>query len=422
MAISFFNKWFNKSKNIDNNNQNSGKNNDDLISNKNDELIKIVDKSYVRFIDVHRLGFADCNQTKGDLITLESSFDKLKSGKIIDIKSDHESMLENQKGKVDNLIENVKRDISTINAALNNLQNIDIPDKQRKISETKNKIQEVENKLQLELNNVDVIKKRILFGLTIMSLLWIYFFYLNTFYTGLVKDWQLYYQNTPNANFQMFTLEALGTFGFHWFIPLGIFSVLGLIWLFKTKDKKHLFLLVIGIGLLVDFAIAYMINAAHNEFIRRLGDSEIIFYLDVNFYIVLILGFGSQLALTFTASEYVDLANSDSIKKKAQIEKTQFEQTIENVLTPALNDLKKEAESKKSELEYLKSKLSQLETLQPTEFVIDNKQIEYLVNTYYNGWVIAFSNFMWSKEEMEIKRNAFENIKIEALKTIYNEK
>jgi hypothetical protein len=215
-------------------------------------------------------------------------------------------------------------------------------------------------------------------------------------------------------------LEAITTFGFHWFIPLGILTVFGSIWLFKVKENVVAMWGTIAVGFAMDFAIAYMIYDAHQTFLKLLGESTIEFYRDINFYIVLILGFGSQLSLTFLLSEYVDMVNSDTIRKKARREKELISENLENVLIPALNEAKKELEIRKGDLEFKKDVLVKLESVQPTEFLIDGNQIAYLINTYYNGWLLAFANLRMPQDEKENQRVRFEEIKINAINQISN--
>jgi hypothetical protein len=349
-------------------------------------------------------GFEQAGLNRGDSIALESHLRWIKEGHLVD-ESYQEEEENTRKSIVENQISEKEKDKTSKNQDIDHIKNVLIDDKEtQKKSLTK-----------------DIEEKRILLAKGMIdsnysaARFWLYTvlttaisFYLILFYASVINSsfFRSMQQMVDGGTADDVTLMLNSIFDvkgiFQWgpklfFVYLGAFIFFGfgiLPHIFhneQSKNSKLKVVLATIICLVIDSLLAYKIDSGIHDLKTMMGvaDKEWVWYLSVNFYLVLAFGFGTYLLWGFLYEASLKESDKKNINAKVEIEIQGLKIKIRDLekeiieLKENIKNMQKEIDSIKLEIENLKKQLEKA-SLKPEELRRNMEQ-------FYSGW-LAYLN------------------------------
>lgn len=329
---------------------------------------------------------------------------------------ENEALQEEEKRKIQSLIDQKRNDIELLNGQLNNCK--------QKQEERKEKIRElITEKKGLKNKAYEVnkaAKLKMIIGLVILVPLtfYLFLFYSSTFYSAFFKD----FGESANVLNSMFDAEALSKaletsvteLCFVLCAPI-IFMGLGFSLHFftiqKSWTKYFKMAAILCITFIFDAILAYMIGKHLHEMEVIIGTaplgslygfSEAI--SDINTWSVIFCGFivyiiwGIVFDMTMSAYDQLDL-NKINIKA--------IEQQIESIETE-IGEEKQNEQNLNNQINTQNNAISDLTTKLSKTVFIDNAAIQTEMTNFFAGWVAQMSVLGKSKEEKQEASDTFE--------------
>ena len=349
-------------------------------------------------------GFEQAGLNRGDSTSLESHLRWIKEGHLVD--ESYQVEEENtRKSIVENQISEKEKDKTSKSQDIDHIQNVLIDDKE---TQKKMLVKDIEDKrIQLAKGMIDSNYSGARFWLyTILTTA--ISFYLILFYASVINSsffrsmQQMVDGGTAddvtlmlNSIFDVKGIFQLGPKLF--FVYLGAFIFFGfgiLPHIFhneKSKNSKLKVVLATVVCLIIDSLLAYKIDSGIHDLKLMMGveDKAWIWYLSVNFYLVLAFGFGTYLLWGFLYEAALKESYKKNINAKVEIEiqglKIKIRELEKEIIEQKENikNMQKEMDSIKLEIENLKKQLEKA-SLKPEELRRNMEQ-------FYSGW-LAYLN------------------------------
>jgi len=345
--------------------------------------------------NMNQIGYMRAGRNNGDPSALRNSFELIKSGQIVDENNNEQKRKETIEG-LDKLINDHKGEINTHKAAIEKIDQVDIPNIQREIDSNKSRIDELKNNtwsIKFKRNRFNLILTWIGF---IAGFIYLYLFYVSAIHSALFRNIAGEVANADQNSISIllnnvFNISAFKEFNIHWFAPI-VFFIFALILHFsleiRTKVIKWAVVLsVVLFVLTADGLLAYSIENNNHTVSELMGlsDGSWVFYKSFVFYLVLFFVFFTsigwslvlhKLACEFEASNperenFEKILNIDKVLRQLYFDKGVLNTSrIEKVnLINTLEEKIKAFEAKKSNVHYS---------------LVD---LERSIDDFYSGWL-----------------------------------
>ena len=351
--------------------------------------------------DLRNYGYQEAGVNRGDSTALSSYLEQIREGHIVSESYDEQKQ-ESEKNKIKQDIDNVKKDVATVELKIKHIEEIQLPDHNQKKVEARDEIGklEIQKKENTERDSQAVFNFWILFIVFIPLTVFLYCFYVSSFHTAFFRDIAKQVSTADASNISsvlntVFNGSAFKEFHLHWFAPVIFFSFGMVLHRFYDGKSKLRFVGLIAIVLFIFFAdglLAYFIEANNHklEILMGMEKENWVFYESPVFIMVLVMGFFSCMGwsiLLHALKDEKEKMNPQAVaRKKIALLKTKIKE-IETQITI----LQREILKSKTELENLKGKIESLKKeLDNIHFGINELRLN--INTFYSGWLSYIVN------------------------------
>lgn len=345
--------------------------------------------------NMNQIGYMRAGRNNGDPSALRNAFELIKSGQIVDENNNEQKRKETIEG-LDKIINDHKGEINTLKAAIEKIDQVDIPNIQREIDSNKSRIDELKNNtwsIKFKRNKFNLILTWIGF---IAGFIYLYLFYVSAIHSALFRNIAGEVASADQNSISIllnnvFNISAFKEFNIHWFAPI-VFFIFALILHFTLEIRSKVIkwpvvLSVVLFVLTADGLLAYSIENNNHTVSKLMGlsDGTWVFYKSFVFYLVLFFGFFTsigwslilhKLAREFEASNperenFEKISNIDKVLRQLYFDKgilnTSRIEKVNSINT--LEEKIKAFEAKKSNVHYS---------------LVD---LERSIDDFYSGWL-----------------------------------
>jgi hypothetical protein len=389
-----------------------------LLSKKqeNEVEIKEVQPITVERVDMKAYGYESAGKNNGDPDAIAPILGQMRDGHIISESQDEQKQQKEQE-RIENEISDVTKDVNRVEVQIKDVKEIQIPDRDRQIKESKEEI----NDLKLEKVDVNESNSESRFNffmylsVFIPLTIFLYGFYVSSFHNAFFRDIAKEVSGATVDNIAsilntVFNGNAFQQFHLHWFAPVIFFAfamVLHRIYDGKSKLRFLSLFAIISFIFIADGLLAYFIEANNHQVKTLMGltDGEWIFYKSPVFIMVLVMGFftcmGWSILLHTLRNEKEKLNPKAMMRKKIALLKNKIKE-----LEKEIKILKSELLKREEELKNLECKVAALKK-EKENIHYGLNVLRHNVNSFYSGWLQYVVNL---KEAEELKRKSKETI------------
>jgi hypothetical protein len=360
-------------------------------------------------------GFEQAGLNRGDSTALESHLRWIKEGHLVD-ESYQEEEESTRKSNVLDQISEKDKDKTSKSQDIDYIQNVLIDDKE---NQKKLLLKDIEDKrIQLAKGMIDSNYSAPRFWLyTILAIaisFYLILFYASVINSSFFRDMQDVVDGGTASDVTLMLNSIFDVKGiFQWgpkllFVYLGAFIFFGfgiLPHIFHNEHSKNSkFKVVVATitCLIIDSLLAYKIDSGIHELKIMMGvaDEGWVWYLSVNFYLVLAFGFGTYLLWGFLFEAALKESGKKNINAKVEIEiqglKIKIRELEKEIIEQkeTIKNMQKEIDSIKLEIENLKKQLEKA-SLKPEELRRNMEQ-------FYSGWL----TYLNASSENNLKKDS----------------
>lgn len=305
-----------------------------------------------------------------------------------------------------------------------------------KINEMKMEVQALKNKLknireeQLDTPPSNVILEVLIYAVLLGSLVFIFFFYTSTIYRGFFsslamgdvftrESLQKLMQDSGVFRIDSFTSGLKAIFPpLFVFVPLILAVLLHLLWdnvfhINKIWVKWSWISLVIIITMVLDGLIAYKIHEEMTKIKALMGEEKAEFYKDVNFWIILLCGFGVIIILSSVFHGLMVIRKSKNpyyIRKNKEKQYKAELETKESQLVKLMDDLEQLIESLESEMAQFRQQVISLKASLEDDgsmIITYDGKLKLCLMSFYTGWLSTVNHLNGDLEATKLAYDSF---------------
>lgn len=345
--------------------------------------------------NMNQLGYIRAGRNNGDPVALNSSFQLIRSGKIVDEGNNQQK----KNAKIDTLdkeIISLRDKIGNLKAEIEKIDQIDIPQVEAEIESNKADIARIQSVIRSNKFQRNRFNTILLWAGFILGFIYLYLFYVSAIHSALFRNIaaEVAKANTNNIGNllnNVFNISAFKEFNIHWIAPVVfmIFAViLHLTLEIKAKAKKIVSVSgVVIFVLLADGLLAYYIEK-NNHFLSQLmgfSNDTWAFYKSSGFYLVLFFGFFTSIGWSLILHKLAGEFEAGNPERKAADEISAIEKKIRQLIY----DRSKSVESRIANSNSINSIEQQIKSLEDSKSNIHYSVIdlENNIDDFYNGWL-----------------------------------
>lgn len=384
--------------------ENITKETENLETKKDLTIQEVTNNSNTKRKLLREWGFEQAGLNRGDSASLESHLRWIKEGHLVD-ESYQEEEENTRKSIVENQISEKEKDKTNKNQDIDHIKNVLIEDKEAQKSSLTKDIEDKRILLAKGMidSNYSVARFWLYTILTTAISFYLILFYASVINSSFFRSMQQMVDGGTSDDVTLMLNSIFDVKGiFQWgpkllFVYLGAFIFFGfgiLPHIFHNEQSKNSKLKVVIATitcLIIDSLLAYKIDSGIHELKTMMGvaDKEWVWYLSVNFYLVLAFGFGTYLLWGFLYEAALKESEKKNINAKVEIEiqglKTRIRELEKEIIEQkeTIKNMQKEIDSIKLEIENLKKQLDKA-SLKPEELRRNMEQ-------FYSGW-LAYLN------------------------------
>ena len=345
--------------------------------------------------NMNDLGYTRAGRNNGDPISLKNSFQLIRSGQIVD-ENNNEQKRNEVIESLDGKISEHKIEINSHKAAIEKIDQVDLPAIEREIMENKLRIEE------LKSNSLEIRYNRNRFNLILtwigflIGFIYLYIFYVSAIHSALFRDIASEVANADNNSIgsllnNVFNVTAFREFNIHWFAPI-VFFIFALILHFaleiKSKTVKWIATAIVAAFVLVaDGLLAYCIENNNHTLSKLMGlsDGTWVFYKSFVFYLVLFFGFFTSMGWSIVQHKLASEFEASNPEMKAREEILGIEKTLRQLYAEKGIAASGRIE-KIASINSLEGKINELEARKSSVHysLVD---LEKSIDDFYNGWL-----------------------------------
>ncbi|WP_144080159.1 hypothetical protein [Flectobacillus major] len=353
----------------------------------------------------NELGFSQSVEHGGHATGLETNLIVLRNEHILKDDSSNAS-IQQEINNNDNAILQHDKDKITAQKEIQSIEEVKIPSRKERIEQNKEKRHQYEKALHEgqkpdEVNRFELYRLRVVM---ILASIYLFGFYVSSSYMAFFRSVsEAFTQQTRekviNTLFQsVFSADAFATLNFHWLIPI-VFLLFATIVenLMKryTGKKRIVFTTVVIIAVFIfDAIIAYKIETTNESLKQQMGfgDPNYLWWKDVTFYGVLMLGFVPSLLLSASTYFYTKELEKIDGKRIIRLEIERITMLIEQ-LYQEIDELKIKVQAQQTHIAQLELSVVHLQKTNEkllSRVSINKPALDKALNEFYDGWIKIF--------------------------------
>lgn len=368
----------------------------------------------VRRVNLQSYGYEKAEHHRGNALALENLLNQIRRGYIIDVDANEEQR-QKQKAELENRIVEREKSAEDVRTEMRQVTDTDIPRLEQELLQLDEEILQIRRD-ESEGNNrfyhLDRLKRNLYAVMTVLLTLFIYLFYVSSFYSAFFRDLAGELQRVTNAGGNtagilsaVFAREAFATLDFHWAGPILLFAfgaMLHIVWEFEGKQKY------VGVGLLLalilgtDGLLAYFIEHKSYELKVLMGMAnagEEAWWSAPIFYLVLAMGFAASLVWSGLLHAFMQEYGKKDIRRIAALE-IRHRQNRKADIRQVLTDLKKRVILLEGSLKGLELDIARLKDDRQTLF-FSRAELEKYITDFYDGWLGYVNNRLHNADLQE---------------------
>lgn len=362
-------------------------------------LNDVINDNHTELEEYETQGFRDAAKSEGAPEAFTNSIDHFYSSILLKQKENEEE-IKRRNFEIENSIQEIQQKKSVKENILKRIEEIDLPNARKELKDAENKLFEFfKNPKDFVREEKDSFMQWV-YGLTALFLMiFLYFFYTSVIYSALFRDVTISKFTIYNSIFYPKALEealekGLAAFMITVFSPF-IFYGLGIALdnvkrktIGKDLKKKVAFISILVFAFLLDALFAYHISERiYNSKAINTYESLEPYTLshaigDLNFWIIIALGFCVYLLFGYVFSLYNELRTNSSLYEKVR---RQLE-AIKNQAQEKIDSLKQSMTALQNEINQYELKIAELKK-DYNKIIYSPIEIKNILSLYTRGWI-----------------------------------
>ncbi|MBO9637513.1 MAG: hypothetical protein J7576_05040 [Siphonobacter aquaeclarae] len=365
----------------------------------------------VRRVNLQSYGYEKAEHHRGNALALENLLNQIRRGYIIDVDANEEQR-QKQKTELEGRIIERQKNAEEVRTEMRQLTDTDVPRLEQELLQLDEEILQIRRD-ESEGNNryyhLDRFKRNLYAVMTILLGVFIYLFYVSSFYSAFFRDLAAELQkanesggNTAGILSAVFAREAFTMLDFHWAGPILLFAfgaMLHIAWEFEGKQK------IAGVGLLLalilgtDGLLAYFIEHKSFELKVLMGlanAGEEAWWTSPVFYLVLAMGFAASMVWSGLLHAFMQEYGKKDVRRITGLE-IRHRQNRKGDIRLVLADIRKKVITLEGTLKTLELDIVRLKDDRQTLF-FSRAELEKYITDFYDGWLGYVNNRLHNAE------------------------
>lgn len=387
---------------------------ENMENSSTNNIVPLCAPSGVEKGNMYQMGYQRAGRNNGDPIALKGSFNAIKSGQIVD-ESNNEQKKREAIDDIDKKIEENRISINENKAAIEKIDNVELPSLERQITENRENIEQLKKgsrEIKYKRNKFNLILTWIGF---VVGFIYLYLFYVSAIHSAIFRNIALEAskadQNSVGALLNcVFDTTAFKEFNIHWFAPI-VFFIFALILHFSLEiryrfAKWPIVTLVASFVLIADGMLAYAIEKNNHIVgsLMGLSEGQWVFYKSFVFYLVLFFGFFTSMGWSIVLHKLACEFESGNPERKSEEEIHGIEKNLRQLYVEKGN-LGSARIERFNAIRSLEDRIESLDA-KKNHIFYSTVELEMNVDDFYNGWLSYLSGL---KSEIQ-KKHDCENI------------
>lgn len=383
--------------------------NDEIVNNTapNEESIDLTtDAEPILPVNLNAIGYEKAEKHRGNALALENLLNRVLRGYLVDERNDDERRQRQQK-RIDGQILDLEKQATDARTRIRQINESELPRLHENIEDLESEILQIRKDEVAGLrdpNHLDRMKLR-LYGLaTAFGTLFVYLFYVSSFYAGFLRDVATEMQQAgPDGQSAVlsaiFSKQAFVTLHFHWAGPLLLFVFgigLHVLWDVPGRWGKVGFWALLAVVMFTDGLIAYFVEKKIHEMKIMMGmanqtDAHA-WWTSAEFWLVMAMGFVAALAWSLLLHAWMheiskkDVNRITALDIRYRLDKQQEIKTQMAALKAKLVELEGQISRLELDIKALEASRQQV--------VFSPSELEKYVTDFYDGWLTYVNNRM----------------------------
>lgn len=357
-------------------------------------------------VNLNAVGYEKAERHRGNALALDNLLNRVLRGYLVEERNDDDRRQRHEQ-RTDEQILDLEKKAADARMRIRQINESEMPAVQDQLAELDDEILQIRKDEAAGLrdpNHLDRMKLR-LFGLaTLLGTLFVYLFYVSSFYSGFLRDVATEMQAAgPDGQSAVlsaiFSKQAFVTLHFHWAGPLLLFVFgigLHVLWDIPGWLGKVGFGALLLVVLGTDALIAYFVEHKIHDMKIMMGKANETdphdWWTSPEFWLVMVLGFVAALAWSLLLHAWMQEIGKKDVSRLTALE-IRHREDKKIPLKTRITDLKNQLLELEGDMARLELDIKALRESRQA-VVFSPSELEKYVTDFYDGWLTYVNNRM----------------------------